>query len=355
MFPYYIIFIFLAFSSFSEALYLKYQQKILLLIIIWFVLTVFAGLRYDNPDWGAYYSFYEEIATGSGRGSSDIGFNLLCKLLSLFSNNPIVMFIIVAGLAIGLNLNSFRKYSSSFLICTLFYFVHLYVLREMIQIRAGLASAICLFSIRFLADKNYTKFVFVWLLAISIHFSAIIFGFVYFFRIINPPVRRLKYLLLACLVIGLIYPFGQILKKIVGLEGIDMGRINDYVAYGDEKYGNQLGIFSNINTVKYLMICSLLFLFNKKLSRVNKYYSVILYSYVIGVCWLLLFNDFSIIGARLSNILTSVEPILISYICLLFAPNSKWCYTTLVILFALIILMYNMGPDKVVPYQFYFT
>lgn len=79
---YYIIYVFIAFFSFLEAISVKYKQRLFLLFILWACLTLFAGLRYDNPDWEAYYDIYKGIADDSGMGVADVGFNLLCKVLS---------------------------------------------------------------------------------------------------------------------------------------------------------------------------------------------------------------------------------------------------------------------------------
>ncbi len=93
-----------------------------LLFILWVCLTLFAGLRYDNPDWEAYYDIYKEIVDGSGIGVADVGFNLLCKTLSFFSTSPIIMFLVVAGSATAFNLESFKKILSLFsYMCTLLF------------------------------------------------------------------------------------------------------------------------------------------------------------------------------------------------------------------------------------------
>ena len=56
----------------------------------------------------------------------------------------------------------------------------------------------------------------------------------------------------------------------------------------------------------------------------------------------------------MSNVLLSVEPILLTYPFGIFKQGSKWIY--LVSLIALAIIMFNMNiaPSKVTPYHFYF-
>lgn len=349
---YYIIYVFIAFFSFLEAVSVKYRQRLFLLFILWVCLTLFAGLRYDNPDWEAYYDIYKEIVDGSGIGVADVGFNLLCKALSFFSTSPIIMFLVVAGSATAFNLESFKKYSPYFLICVLYYFVHLYVLKEMIQIRAGLASAICLYSIRYLADQRYKRFFLTWLFAVSIHMSAVVWIGVWIFSKRQIAVKALKWLLLLCLCIGLVYPLGQLVKLFAG--GIDE-RLSAYIAYGDSGYAAELGILTNINALKSLAVATVLLFFSDKLKQVSKFFIFMLYAYIAGVCWMMLFNDFAIIGARISNILLCVEPVLISYLAMLLSKNSRLIFVAILVLLTLTMLTLNIGPDKITPYQFYFS
>lgn len=87
----------------------------------------------------------------------------------------------------------------------------------------------------------------------------------------------------------------------------------------------------------------------------SKYFIFMLYAYIIGVCWMMLFNDFAIIGARISNILLCVEPVLISYLVVLLSKKSRPVFVAILVLLTLTMLTLNIGPDKITPYQFYFA
>lgn len=352
MVPYYIIFSLLSCCSLSESLCIKRKQRLYLLFVIWLLLTLFAGLRYNNADWGSYYDFYKEIVNGTGEGSADIGFNLICRFLSIFSSNPILMFIVVAGISVALNLNSFKKYSPFFLICVLYYFVHLYVLKEMIQIRGGLASAICLYSVRFLIKKKYKYFWLLWGIALSVHFSVIIWalvGVVYRYR---PSKRTLQLVLFTCFIIGIAFPLGQFVKLLA--TGIDK-RLGMYIAFGDSGYAATLGILTNINAIKSLIVAALLLHVHNRIENISSYFTPLLYAYVTGVCWLMLFNDFAIIGGRMSGILLCVEPVLVSFLIVLLSQRTRWAFVVLLIAITYTMLSLNMAPDKISSYQFYFS
>lgn len=351
MLPYYCMFMLIALLSCTDIFRIRYKQRIIFYFVLWCILSLFAGLRMNNPDWESYCIIFEEIASGEGPGSSDIGFNILCWFISCFTNNPIAMFLCVASISVALNLDSFKKYSPYFILCVLYYFVHIYVLKEMIQIRAGLASAICIYGIRYLAFDRYKQFLIVLCIACSIHFSAIIWILVFFSLKWHFNIKMLKILLGLSLIIGLLCPLGQFIKLF--LNGIDE-RLSAYIAYGDSGYAAELGVFTNLTTVKSILLLIFVFLFEDALSLINIYFKPIIFSYIIGLCWLLIFNDFAIVGARMSNYLLSVEPILISYLFMLFSVKSRWIVFLFLIFITYTMLTLNMAPDKIIPYQFYF-
>lgn len=354
MLPYYIIFSILAIVSFLDAFSVDSRERLSFLIVIWGILTLFAGLRYDNADWSAYVEAYVAVTNGEPPTLADPGFNGLYRFLSIFSSSPLFMFVAVAGISVGLNLNSFKTYSPYFLTAILIYFVHIFVLKEMIQIRGGLASAICLFSIRYLVKEKFKIFMAIWIMAVSIHFSTIIWGIVGICYWLKPSVKTFAILLFLSLLVGTIYPFGQIIKSYLGVSEIE-SRLGEYVAYGDEGFGGKLGVFTNVNALKSLVISTLsLFLFYKRRTKDNVFFYPILCAYICGTVWMLLFNDFAIIAGRMSSILLSVEPVVISYLFVLFSRDSRWCFSAFLVLITLTMFMLNRGEDKVSIYQFYF-
>ena len=349
MFPYYFIFSIIALCSYSDVARVNYWNRRAILAFLLCVLALFAGLRTNNPDWSSYNDGFKDLLLNTGEGFADIGFNIICRFILLLFSDTIAAFLLVAILATSLNLSSFKKYSPLFLVCVLYYFGHLYVLKEMIQIRAGLASAICVFGVRYLAEEKYMKSFLIILLAISIHLSSIVWLLVFVLQKIKPTHALLQKVVFISLLIGFFYPLGQLVKTFVGIDD----RLSAYIAYGDSGYAASLGIFSNLATVKTLVILALILYFQKHFER-YKYFQTLLYAYVLGTCWLLLFNDFAIIGARMSNILLSVEPILISYLLFIFSKRSRWLVLTAIVCIVFVMLRLNIAPDKVTPYQFYF-
>lgn len=354
MIPYYIILGILILFSLLDIIHLSPKIRIAFICPVFLGLVCFAAFRMNNPDWGAYCDIYQDASKGEFMETGDAGFGLLAFLLSRVSRFPVLMFLAVSFLSVWLNIKFLSKCTPYMFTCLLLYFVHNYVLKDMIQIRAGLASAICLYSLTFLPSENYRKAVLIWLLAVTVHISSVVFGLTFIVNRFNFQSRVLLSGVVICLFIGSVYPFGQVIKSVVGIGDYE-GRIADYVAYGNGGYAAELGIWSNINTIKCLIVFGGLLLFWDKLCRYSPYFKPVFYAYFTGLCWVLCFNDFSIVGARISNILTSGEPVLLTMPFCLLARNTRPFYLLALVLLAISMFQFNISPDKVVPYQFYFS
>lgn len=349
MFPYYVFLLCLC----SLALFhiKKGKDGKVIMFFLWFSLTLFAGLRYNNPDWQNYSDLFKLAKIGSTESPTDNGFYFIIKTITYFTDNSIWMFIVIASIAILLNFKSFKQYTPYLFLAILLYFVHNFVLKEMIQMRVGLASSICLYSIYYLKQNNYKKTLILWLIAVSIHLTVAIFGMVILLYKFQPNKRFLFFSLILSLIIGTVCPLGSLLKKQIGIDD----RLDEYIAYGDNEYGEILGIWNNLNVIKTLVFFLLLLYFFDKINNKNKYFYPLFISYTVGLCWMICFNDFAIIGARMSNILLSGECVLLTYPLLVI--DRKYCrsYQISLITLAVLIFSLNISPDKITPYKFYLT
>lgn len=348
---YYIIFSALASLSLCNLCRFDSKIKRILLILLCIVLSLFAGLRCDNADWDSYSDIFLSISNGNFFACADVGFDLFLWILSVLTNSPLVMFLGVALISVFFNVTSFNTYSRYVFLCALVYFVHNYALKEMIQIRVGMASALCLYSVRYLEENKFNKFRNIWIIAVTIHFTALVFGIVYFSAKKNIDKKLMLNYLMLSLIIGSFFPLGQILKSILGINE----RLDAYIAYGNVGYGQSLGIWNNLNTLKGIIVFCFLYHYYNLISIRQSYFKILFYSYTVGLCWLICFNDFAIIGARISSILLCVEPVLLTYPLYIMREKSKWLYVLGIVILAFVMLQFNMEPNKITPYNFYFS
>ena len=148
------------------------------------------------------YSFKELFNSSLMR--TEIGFRVYVKLISLFTANYTVFFLINAVVIFGTLLRfSFKYTGNPFVFFTLFMALGTYRFIET-GLRQGLAMIICLWALDFIKDKKLVKFAITVLLAYFFHKSAIIFALLYLLRFI----KKYKGAILAYLVILLVFAIG---------------------------------------------------------------------------------------------------------------------------------------------------
>ncbi len=350
MLPYFIIFIFLSLFAILDAVNVDSKQKQWFLLLVAVVLILFAGLRGENfADYSSYREYFRTITNGESSSvvAMDPGFLLINKFVASITDNPLWLFLLISLLAIGINFRCYVDYTPFYFIAILVYFSHTFLGRELMQIRAGLAAAIILYSYKYIVSRKFWKFLFVVLTASTIHLASIVVLIIY-------PISRLKikiklwYTILGIsLIVGYLTPLGKIIKI---LPQIDILQRIQY--YSDNSmYNINLGILTNPTLLKQLIICLVGLMFYDILKVKVWGYHVLLTSYVVATCWLILFRDFSIFSARIATFFSITEVLLLSGYVYLFGYRSRIFYLFLVIIFAFAMLFLNIFQNKIVHYH----
>lgn len=318
--------------SFCDSVPIKLEQKKMLFFLAFLALALFAGLRINLPDYDAYSLFFQLLNDDKVINNeadltivaNDKGYILINKLIGIFTSNPVVLFLVMAFLAVGINLSCYKKYTPYFFTAILFYFVHTYVARELMQIRAGVACALCLYSVRYIVSKKMFHFACVIILASTIHLAALVFLFAYLLCHLNLGVKNLSYSIIISLIIGIFLPLGQFLKSLPYMEGLE--RIQNYSGW--EGFNQTLGVFSNPTVLKQLIITAVCLKFYDRLNQTVYAFRVLLIIYVFSLCWLVVWNDFGIVAARISTFFSIGEVLLVASLYNIF--SSKKMYTVVV-------------------------
>lgn len=161
-------------------------------------------------DLPGYIDTFEKISANSLTYSLSVGYVgvklemgwiIFCKLLSYVSDNYHILLIATSLIIVGSYCRTIYKYSpivwlSAFVyVCTL-YCQSLYVLRQ------HMAMAVCLFSISFIVKHQWLKSIFLYLLAISLHKTALIFGLVFILYNFKIDRKFLFWYVIATLIVG---------------------------------------------------------------------------------------------------------------------------------------------------------
>lgn len=123
-------------------------------------------------------SLEHSIFIGYAGVKMEIGWTILCKLLSLISNNYRILLIFTSLIMVGSYVYSIKKYSPIIWLAVLIYLCTVYD-QSLFVLRQHTAMAICLLSIPSIAKRDLKVFLLFYILAISIHMTAIVFGVVY--------------------------------------------------------------------------------------------------------------------------------------------------------------------------------
>ena len=171
----------------------RYQEgkKLLVVVLAALPLYLLSAYRYNvGTDYQSYMSIFNVISTGHTVENMDIGFGVLCKVISIFGGDFYSMIRITSLIFIGLSFyyifyeSPYPYYSIYLLFAMQYYFASFNGIRQMC------GAAILLFSLKFVKEKKFIPFLLCVLLATSFHGTCLVFIPVYWFDKfkINPRV-----------------------------------------------------------------------------------------------------------------------------------------------------------------------
>lgn len=306
------IFVFLVAISFIDVVKAPLTIKVILLIFCGVILALVAGLRYGDRDYYNYVDIYESStklftefdATDIHGEPGYLLINRICKTVGI---GTVGLFMIMSFSSVTLSLNFFRKYSPYFLVAVLIYFSHVFLLRDMMQIRAGLAASMSLYALPYIERRRFLPFFLILISAALIHAGVLVLIPIYF---VYPYYLRhqssVKYLVALGFVLGVIFSAGVIQYLITTF--LNIPAVTIYLE--DPEYFSTLGLL-NIVLVKNLILFCLLIYYRKDIEEKVVHFDVFLLCFAFGVFWLSAFNNFAILAARLATYFSNVEHILL--------------------------------------------
>lgn len=171
---------------------------------------LFAGFRYKiGNDYDSYGTIYKEIAKEPLSTYVEPGFAYVCYFMGLIGIKVQGMFLLFSALTILLMGVTLKKHSVnplfSFLLLLL---IPIYYFGIMDSIRQHFALSLVFYSVRFIIDKKFLKFLLIVLFAALFHKTALIILPVYFLAHLNYN----RFILIGGLIIVVIYPITSLLE-----------------------------------------------------------------------------------------------------------------------------------------------
>jgi hypothetical protein len=319
-------------------------------ILLVLFLSFFAAFNSNIEDFSTYKEIFQSVPTFNiFLNNPDIlndlygerGYLILNIIIKDFITDDYIFFrAIVFLLSFSLLFYTFIK-TSYFLPITIVYFIAYYFHQDTIVLRSTLATSFIMLSYIFLSQN---KVIFSLLsLVIATQFQVIAYlGLIVLllYKYLTLNRKILLFIIFLSLVVGL-YGAGLIFADLINILYPE--------SYLAEKVHWYLDIYDNeqVGILRGTVILNFFFLlyFTIKIDDFKKYFyfKVFYLSYLISFIFLVIFNDFPIVGDRAFNVYSITLPVLISYILTKVEEGSKYVFAIFILLFILLLFFKELG------------
>ncbi len=302
-------------------------------ILLGIILVLIATFRSSAmPDWENYYNSFYFV--------SDLRFEPAFQLISttIYSLNQsfITLLFVMALIGVSIKLWSILKLTNLIWSSIMVYISNIFILHDMIQIRAAIASGILLVALYYKIHKKLSYFIMCSIIAVMFHYSAIIIFPIWFIKLNN--IDQKKYLLLI--------PLGYV----ISISGLNISKIFSYIPIAEIQmllriYSNSFDTHINVLNAMQLsrcIICVIFWIKVRKLATIQPAIILFLKIYTIGLFIFVALSDLPVAAFRISELLLIVEIILLPYIAFTFI-NKNIIYGKLVVAsISMVFLLFNI-------------
>lgn len=317
------------------------------------ILVFFAGFRNGEsmPDYQTYTGLYEQIVNNNLTYFIETSFVLIVKISNAtFQGNLFLMFLFYAIIGVLMKAYSIIKLSHLPFYSIVVYVSNYFILQEMIQIRAGVATGFILISIIPLYNRNLINFLFCLIFAIFFHYSSIIFIFLWFIK--KDNYSSILYVILIILAYFLAYTGMDPITLFMKLLPANILNLkSDYFEKDRAEVLkiNILGIF----ILTRILILSYFIYFSEKIKIHNKFFIILLKFYTLGIIFYITFSRYPEIAVRTSYTLMASEIIIIP--TLIYTIIEKKIAKLVVILYSFLTLIFNIYFTSYFKWEEYFN
>ena len=348
-----IVFFLFFFVAVSLEMQGKKKNRDTMLILACIVLAIGAGFRdiYFWPDtlvyaWGFMYhtpDITDFSFSMRPYGYSEVGFHLLQVIIKTLIDNVTVFFTVISIITFYFLYKDFKQYSIFPLIGLCVYISRFIIGRNFVQIRAGLAYAILMLSIKYIYEKDWKRYFFIVFIAWTLHRSCIVAIPLYF--VCNWIHVKKWHVYLALVFSFLIGIFGQgFVHGLVEDNASDLSIGERYTDAGGEL--KQLMGLGMRNPMIYFQ-CFILLMYTfleERLAPLNKYYYILRNAYLYSTMILICFCTYKVLSARTSSMYATLEFVIIPSLIFMFnKKNRLLAFTITGIILTVIFNMYLRG------------
>jgi hypothetical protein len=295
----------------------KLQQAAYYFLLAFFIL--FAGTRMIGFDYKTYSEIFSYASYGNlGEVDIEIGWAFLSYVFSGPGFNIFLLF--VALCSVLLYGSFFKRYSPYVFLSLLIYYSSYFIVKEMGQMRQGLAIGLATLAFTVSIDKKIWKFIALFLVAFSIHYSAIVILPVYY--LCNHHWKT-KFILI-CIFLGMCFIFvdiGVVMTKVISILPISGAQEKVASLLLSDVLSKKLGL--NSSTILRLVIMLLMLAYRRPLSARYPFFEALIMLYFYGLMLYLVFNSLSEFAQRTSAYFRILEAVILPCILVLVRQRKE--------------------------------
>lgn len=158
---------------------IRSPQRIKLYNICVLILILISTLRWElGTDWDTYYLFYNHFSSITFDSYMEPGFNLFTSINKAIVPCYTFHLFLMGLIAIGCVAITIQRYSVYPFVSMLVWFSM--SLSNLFPVRQTIAIALLVYGTKYIIQKEKFKFIVLLIIAISLHYSAIVFGLAYY-------------------------------------------------------------------------------------------------------------------------------------------------------------------------------
>jgi transmembrane protein EpsG len=324
MLLYYSYFLCLVFFSYVYSFEYKKKYSYIGTALLFFISIYIAGFRDVNivdTDFFVYKNNYY----GLNNATMDIGYDWLQSLFRYFNLEFNIFLIFFIAIALLTKIIAFRIISKYWILLFIFYLLGLVLTKEMATLRMSLAFSFVIYSVHFIIEKKFIKYIIILLLGSLFHKSTILLIPFYFINRLNLNIMKVTLFLIVAIIIDKSGFIENIIKSILDIKAVGGTyiwiKLKTFSNYED---GTTVGLLIPVVIKKITIVIIGLYTLNKYKST-NEFKNInIFFNYMfVGIFILFLFGD-SILwaaGSRISTYFSVFELVVLAYFVLSFKNN----------------------------------
>lgn len=309
------------------------------------LLAAFRPLGIDN-DSETYDMYFCDYDNPLYENFVEYSFLFLSRILYNIFHNVHSIFLLYAVFGVGLKFVAIRRLTPLAFLAVAIYLGHYYILHELTQIRAGIASGLLLLAIKPMADGRRLEALLWMLIALVFHYSAaILFPLLLLSNRQMTPKWRIAW---ACLV-----PFSFIIYFLhIGIASIPIPFIGEKIElYDTLKEGgtfDEINVFNLVFLVKNVIYLYFLYMYDT-IRKHCAYFPLMLKIMGLSLFSYLALASIPIVAMRVSELLGIVDVVM--FTCLYYTVRPQWLSRALVLTVSAVYLYINLVHDPILKFE----